>query len=444
MNTLTSKFRYLLDVYSDRSEDKVHAKTKFKAVFISYLVLIFGLSALSCFQEKTWAVAGLVIGSVYVLITMYYFYENILTPYLKEVDVRDRLPESSWFSQKPDIRAWMVEWVLPTLMIQLFIVLGFWITLNNNPFRKSMYTHPYMYGLMYKNWLDKKEEMSVDGYLKVKKLESDSATQNKDNKASGGKDEPKTDDSPMIDESVNKIPFLIAFSFGFLGTIIYTLKDITYRAHTTDLYPKTLNSYAIRFIFVPSLCIVIAHFQANDWWTNLAPPIFFLIGFFPQAALQYMEEKAMSYFNLKKDQEREELPLNLIQGMTDYVTYRFKEIGIGDVQNLAYTDLSYVCKNIGYCERLLCDFVSQAFFILHLKENTKRLRAYGIRDVISFKSRINRANYSHVAERINIDSEILGSFLDLIESDEIRGRMQNLKNVLHECERREHVAGASG
>ncbi len=372
MSTLTSKFRYLLDVYSDRSEDKVCAKTKFKAVFISYLILIIGFNALFCYQGKIWAIAGLIIGSVYVLITMYYCYENILTPYLKEVDVRHRVPESSWFSQKPDIRAWMVEWVLPTLMIQLFIVLGFWITLNNNPFRKFMYTHPYMYGLMYKNWFDKKEEMSVSGYINVKKLESYSATQNNDSEASGGEDETKThpqrlleelkvkkiDASTMIDESVHKIPFLIAFSFGFLGTIIYTLKDITYRAHTTDLYPKTLNSYAIRFIFVPSLCIVIAHFQANDWWTNLAPPIFFLIGFFPQAALQYMEEKAMSYFNLKKDQEREELPLNLIQGMTDYVTYRFKEIGIGDVQNLAYADLSYVCKNIGYCERLLCDFVS--------------------------------------------------------------------------------------
>ena len=75
----------------------------------------------------------------------------------------------------------------------------------------------------------------------------------------------------------------------------------------------------------------------------------------------------MSTLKLKKG-KTDEVPLNLIQGMTDYKIYRFREVGVGDAQNLANMDLSGMYKNLAYNYRLLCDFVSQAILLIYAKD----------------------------------------------------------------------------
>jgi len=339
-------------------------------LFFSVYLLAFISALLFALHQLThpaWLIVGLIIGSIYVFIAFSYFYKNFLT---------------STKINNPHIYYFMGRWIIPAIVTHIFVILGFWITLATSPLMHSVYTQPYKYGQLYKKLESAQKNegqqqqfyASFSGYL-------------------------KTHSSPLSPETIElkiySIPFLIAMTFGFLGTLIYTLRDTAYRLYTTDLYPQTFVNYLIRFIFAPALCMVIAYFLMNDWWINAAPLIFFFVGFFPQRALQYMEEKTMNILRLSSQDEKQHLPLERLQGMTDYLIYRFKEIGIGDVQNLAYVDLGYLDENVGYNNRLLGDFVAQALLCVYLKEDCSTLQNFGIRDIITFKTVVNQENYTH-------------------------------------------------
>jgi hypothetical protein len=155
--------------------------------------------------------------------------------------------------------------------------------------------------------------------------------------------------------SINKIPYLIAIGFGFLGTLIYTL----------------LGS--------------------------------------------------------KKRQEKQEVSLSMLQGMSDYMIYRFNEIGIDDAQNLALADLDFLHENVGYGSRLLCDFVAQAILLVHLREYFAALQAAGIRNVICFRQVVNTTTYKDLATLLKIPAEILLAFLNMLETDQMRERVKALE-----------------
>lgn len=126
-----------------------------------------------------------------------------------------------------------------------------------------------------------------------------------------------------------KIPYLIALAFGFLGTLVYTLRDMAHRYFSSDLFPKTYIRYLIRFIFVPAFSLVVAYYLAKDWRSDWGPIIFFSFGLFPQTAINYIEEKFLSVVNIDKTKTIvDKVPLSKIQGVNDYVNFRFKEIGV--------------------------------------------------------------------------------------------------------------------
>jgi len=445
--------------------------------------------------------AGILIGSIYVFVAFYYFYEQFLVPYSKErkVDNDLHLKDTSTV-YSPNIYIWMMQWFLPAITLQLFVILGFYIALLSFPLYGNIFMSPYQYGQIYKTFnsyrqseinltnnlkdftveeirsgiedndailLSKfgkyikkekkynlKKRLFKDGFYKlplISLLYNDKASELRQNPQSdpntqenGFSADPNMQkissvtDSNMQGISSEKlefyiyiIPFMIAFAFGFLGSLIYSLKDTTYRFYTLDLYPKTYINYIIRFIFAPSLCIVIAYFMMNDWPINSMPIVFFLIGFFPQRAMQFIEDKTTEILKLKKE-EKKGISLSHIQGMTDYIAYRFRELGIDDVQNLANVDLTYLRRNLAYSNRLLSDFVSQALFILHFSADLDKFRAFGIRDVISFKTTVNKHNCGNIAKLMNISPEVLLGFLTLIETEEMKVRINTLNKL--KCE----------
>lgn len=368
-------------------------------------------------------------------------------PYKRE----QRLPRF----RPTNIYVWMLQWFFPIVVMHTLIILAFWITLHETKasWKGTVFTQPYLYGLKYKRFentygylkLTEKEKVAFDAskadeferYLKMSqpmeaqpgkpaiiapagKVPTDTAT----------KENPE-ERATNIEMSIYKIPFLIAFAFGFLGTLIYTLKDVAYRFYTADLYPKTFVSYVIRFIFAPCICIVIAYFIMNDWWVNGAPILFFLIGYFPDRGLQFIEETVMKYLKLEKKDLGKDIPLGIIQGMSDYIVYRFKEIGIDNAQNLAYVDLDKVRENIGYDDSVLCDFVSQAILLVHLRDHFLELQGAGIRNIISFKERITTEQDAlDISKSLNISFEKINSLRKILEKDE---ELQSRVKKIQEC-----------
>jgi len=235
---------------------------------------------------------------------------------------------------------------------------------------------------------------------------------------------------------IYKIPFYIALTFSFLGALIYSLNDTVYRFFISDLYPKTFVGYLVRFIFAPALSLVIAYYLMNDWWINGAPILFFLVGFFPQVAMRYIEEKARSFLRLKKER-RHEIPLGHLQGVTDYIIYRFREIGVGDAQNLAYSDLNYLRKN-WFNDRQLCDFVAQALLLIHLKEHFHDLQSSGIRNIVSFKNVITDLEACEECSiKMGFSAEKLGVVFKLINSKPLKDRIEAIERIMNEFDDKE-------
>lgn len=272
--------------------------------------------------SKGWFIAALIIGSIYVLVAWYYFYENFLLPNTTEPEPIEKAKKKTAKQEQliskteeklitQNIYIWMIQWFLPTVMIQIFIILGFWITIHTSPLKGCVYTHPYKYGLIYKQLeTGGKTLEDLSGYisnstlLRLEKKSEHAKEQSTIITKLMGKSVTATSiHERRIELLIYRIPFLIAFAFGFLGALIYTLRDVGERFYDQDLHPRTFVNYLIRFIFAPSLCIVIACYLANDWWVNGTPILFFLIGHFPKRAMQYVEKIATRSLGLKMERK---------------------------------------------------------------------------------------------------------------------------------------------
>jgi hypothetical protein len=406
------------------------ARGAFKALIVLYIGTFLGVAYWGLHSNRTWLTTGLVIGLIYPLVAFYYFYSGYFIPFHQEkrrVNVEGR-----------GLVMLLFQWMLPIFIIQVFICLAFWLTIERVPTQKTVYTNPYQYGLLYKQ-LDAEKKKTGDPDA-VAIFLSDSAAYFKPQALPGVKDaaetlrkgeketskEPQAPDPKVTELVIFTIPFYIAVTFGFLGSLIYTVRDIGYRFYTEDLQPRTFVNYIIRFLFAVVICIVIAYYLMNDWWVNATPLLFFFIGYFPDRGMQYIEETAMKLLNFKKD-TRLDLPLGLIQGTNDYLIYRFKEIGIHDIQNLAYVDLNELRANMGYGTGLLCDFVAQALLLIHLKEHFATLQAFGIRNIVFFRRVVKKDNYQSLAKAMGIPEEKLLNTLEVIATEPVKRRIDDLE-----------------
>jgi len=401
-------------------------KNAFRTIILLYAATILALLGYALYRPGyVWLVTGLLISSIYPLVAVYYFYSGYFIPYHQEkrrVHVEGR-----------GMCLLLSQWIVPVIVIQVFVCLGFWLTIDHAPTRKTLYTNPYQYGLIYKQL--NAEKVKPNNLPAFNAVLTEAAPFFESQKEPRGKP-PAAPDREEAELLIFTIPFYIAVTFGFLGSLIYTLRDIGYRYYTEDLQPRTFINYIIRFFFAAVICLVIAYFLMDGWWTNTAPLLFFFIGYFPDRGMQYIEESGMKLLNLKKE-NRLDLPLGLIQGTNDYLIYRLKEIGIHDIQNLAYVDLKELRTNIGYGTGLLCDFVAQALLFIHLKDHFTVLQAFGIRNIILFRRIINRENYQSMAEAMSIPPQKLLNTLEVMDTAPMKTRIDDLETCRMDANRAE-------
>ncbi len=375
--------------------------------------------------------AGVILGCIFVIIALYYFYNNILEP----LQTEDRTAVMKYGDQR--INVLMARWLFPPLILQGCVIILMLITVYEFPFKDNIYIQPYRYGKLYKQL----ENVAGDLVLESENVTSEKVKvflQSKKELVTGHfKAVSKFDADEITSEYIlYRVPFFIALSFSFLGVLIFSLKDAAFRLHASDLYPRTFVSYLVRFLFATTLSISIAYFLMNNWPINSAPILFFLIGFFPQKALQYVEDKALKTFKLEKP-DVTQVPLSKIQGMSEYKTYRFREIGITDAQNLASADLNFLKQNLAFCCSMLCDFISQAILLIHLQDDIEKMRKIGIRDILSFKAMVKNSGINNVATAAKIDKEILDGMLKLLESEPMKTKVGSIAAYITESTKEE-------
>jgi hypothetical protein len=467
------------------SKSSPQSSKKVRRIFFSYLVIYIAAFSFIVYSAHSnsnelkdiiWFYFAMGIGSIYVFIAFFSFYENYLLPYITDLDraaeaeVSDEdIGEQVIVLRTRSVYLWTLEWVAPALLVQFLVVVFFWMTVPAVPYKQELYTQPFMYGQIYtkmNNYMS--PEITAAGL--TRKLEAIDYKNEKDaimksalfleaEFAGHLKEKVKTEEIkiPVLTDqqysksyinsiwelaaTIYQIPFFMALTFAFIGSLMYSLNDIVY------MYPKTFVSYSVRFLFAPAICMVLAYFFMNSWPINGAPILFFLVGFFPQMALQYIEEKARERLKLSKE-KKEEIPLGLIQGMTDYNIYRLKELGVGDAQNLAYSDINYLREN-WYNDRQLGDFISQAMLLINLKEDFSKLQSSGIRNIIAFRHVVkdkecNDKECSNFAASVNVDKQKLLNLYNLIKLSPMSERIEALEIIMNKFDENERHKLISG
>lgn len=401
---------------------------KFTITWILYLlsvIIAFILTLDELFLSKYYLSPGLIIGAIFPIISLLYFYGHYVAG---AREVKGPLPS-------------VLNWLLPACFLHLIVIAGFSITLTRSPGSeegspRSMYTSFYDYAHIFKSFRSAQESLEKDiitfekkTYEEKKKFESLISYYSPHFPEVVALKEPETSKKfAELETRINQIPFLIALSFGFLGALVFCLRDAIKRSNTKDLYPKTYVFYIVRFIVSVTLAVTLAYWVVDDWPSVLAPLVFFLIGYFPERVIVYFDERVNKYLGIRTTKYKQ-IPLSMIQGISDYKVFRLREIGVADAQNLAVADVVDLKENLPYQKGMLCDWIAQSMLFVHFSDNIESLRHLGIRTIIDFYRCLSDKDEEEIkalAEKANLEIAQLKNVLSILELDHIQARMDSL------------------
>jgi hypothetical protein len=407
----------------------ISPKSKFGLIWILYLLSVL-IAFILTFTDlpifKLHLGPGLVIGSLFPFISLLYFYRH----YIRESE-----------ATFPSI----FNWFLPAFFIHIIIIFGFIITLDKGPGSKTpipryIYTSFYDYGRIFKSFQNVEGPIKGDiiGYIKKDGLDKDEFNTLSSYYTPYFRVIKITDQGEVLKGfaeltgEINQIPFFIAFAFGFLGVLIFCLRDAIIRFNSDDLYPKTYVFYIVRFIVSATLAVTLAYFIMDDWPTVIAPLVFFLIGYFPDRAITYLDQKVTRFLGIKTTKYKP-IPLSMIQGLTDYKVFRLREIGVADAQNLAVANIEHLESNIPFGKTMICDWIAQSILLLHFPDNIESLRHLGIRTILDFKQCFldkQKEVIETFADKSGLEVAQLESLLNILKLKHVKARMAELEQCM--------------
>jgi hypothetical protein len=425
-------------------------------VYVLGIIAFFMLSLEDAKFYRYLPKAGLVIGGFFPFIAFIYYYRN----YIKAPGLANRRPS-------------VLSWILPAVLTQIIVILGFIILLgypkpNLNKVqttarmqdKKQEYTIRYSRsffsgGLHYGHLFQKFQKEQVDApnsielkYEEVSRLFNQYrpyfvTTETETCPPKEQREEYQAycrEKFAQISSVINAIPFYLAITFGFLGALIFSLGDLVVRFNMVDLYPKNFVFYSIRFVVAASLCATLANFFMEEFPLIMAMPVFFLIGYFPERAIKYLDQKMTDYLGFKT---YEPLPLSLVQGMSGEKALRLREIGIEDIQHLAVGNIQTMTNNLPYCQDMLCDWIAQSILILYFTKQVEALRDVGVRTILDLQGCLLESPEDHViecAKKIGISEIQLQHVARILRTDPMRTRIEELRTCMEKvCKLKPHT-----
>lgn len=200
--------------------------------------------------------------------------------------------------------------------------------------------------------------------------------------------------------------------FAYLGWLIWSLTTVFSRFRTLEVLPSTYSTLIIRFVVSVTIVPIVASLlisSINNLATiSLVSAVSFLVGMFPEIGLAYIRQIAEAKLVLRRDAHGEIKParinLSLIEGVTYARKLRLAEIGIEDVQGLAFTNPFRILGLSAQSPFEVVDWIAQAQLLLEMKPaNFEKLRGIGIRNVLHFVQQTDDpAELSSLAEASNL------------------------------------------
>lgn len=236
--------------------------------------------------------------------------------------------------------------------------------------------------------------------------------------------------------------------FAFLGSFIWSVQYILNRVMTRDISPAEFYRISINIIFAVTLAVAIRHsistiFSMGEG-ANILPPerldvmlptLGFLIGLFPNFFLNWLVRKVQKA-GFEKEEKADPLPLEQIEGLSDYAIFRLRDLGIENAQNLAFANpvTLYMRTRMGLAEAI--DWVGQAFLLTTFKfDDTKKLRDVRVRTISDLAGYVEM-EASPVTERGQADGvpalfpRELTRVVALLGNDPTYVRLRELRNAL--------------
>jgi hypothetical protein len=186
---------------------------------------------------------------------------------------------------------------------------------------------------------------------------------------------------------------LLFFGMAFLGAYLWGLQHILHRYYTSDLVPAVYYGLGTRMIFAAIIALMVYHMLPDiadpggaegGIGSSFLPALAFLIGIFPQRALQYLTDRLNTVLSQTEAKARE-VPLELVQGISVNDRLRLAEEGIESCFDLANAEFVQLLFTTPYQPLELIDWQLQARLVLYFGKSAEEMRDHGVRTISDLK-----------------------------------------------------------
>lgn len=180
-----------------------------------------------------------------------------------------------------------------------------------------------------------------------------------------------------------RVDSMVVMSIAFLGAFIWSAQNILYRLSAGDLAPSVYFNSGLRMILAPVLSVMILHLVTGVETLKVLhagfPAIAFLVGWFPDRALLFLQEQYSAIF--RDTRRANSLPLSMIEGIGPFDRARLSDLGISDAQNLANANFIELVVRTAFSPIQIIDWIGQAQLYIYFGDEVLSLRKHQVRTV---------------------------------------------------------------
>lgn len=211
-------------------------------------------------------------------------------------------------------------------------------------------------------------------------------------------------------------------AFAFLGSFLWSAKEIINRLINYDLHPSIFYKTGIRIITASSIVLVFYFMLGSESNTAInfdmaLPWLAIATGLFPERVLTFLIDKFKRFVGGQKLND-EILNLTNIEGIGISQKERLAEENIFNAQNLATASLIQLIIRTPYEARQILDWIGQAKLLCYFKGDMEKVRSVGIRTVYDFyRGTKSREALNELAAAAKIATPILEVVSDQVKDD---------------------------
>ena len=232
---------------------------------------------------------------------------------------------------------------------------------------------------------------------------------------------------------------LTVLVFAFLGSFIWSSKNVIVRIINYDLLPNVFYLAGLRILLACSIALVLSFILGAEsnpaiGLTQSLPWIALATGMMPDRIFTYLVDRFKIIAQGENFNTRE-LALRNIEGMSLAHRERLEEEGIDNAQNLAEASLTQLIMKTPFEARQLLDWIGQAKLLVYAKDKMPYLRSVGIRSAYDFLTPDkDRRAMREITTSINLRTPLLEVLYEQFRDDVGVRALYNFRHRLNSNE----------